>query len=112
MTTSDILREAARLIRVRGWNQSERQADDGSLCALGALEVALGIGRFVYIENVAPRVLAEIAMGVQSVDPLHNQPAFRLASWNNAPGRTAEDVAMTFDFLALVIADEEAHARE
>jgi hypothetical protein len=79
-TTSKILLRAAELIAERGWAQGSLRADDESMCALVAIANADETGTQRY---AAYGVLLKLL------------PDGRVANWNDAPERTAEEVIDT-----------------
>jgi hypothetical protein len=90
--TSRILLRAAELIAERGWAQGGYEMEDGTLCALGAINYA-AVGVPYYRRNAA---------GVAATQQLRRAvaqcPRWFYASidqWNDDPGRTAEEVIDT-----------------
>lgn len=101
MKTSEILDRAADLIERNGWTRDEwykrRRAEDPRdcpVCAGGALDAAAGCdpGEPEY----SPALIAAIGAFAARVDPAFDPAAAygygTVANWNDAPGRTAEDV--------------------
>lgn len=78
-----LLGDAADLLETGGWCQNLFAADDGSHCLAGAISKAWGLGRFATVPRLG--FLAEEAvedyLGIQSI-----------VGWNDADGRTKEEV--------------------
>lgn len=101
-TQSDalVLRKAADEILLRGWAFGDRHASDGTVCALGALEVALAhkSGWYYSIEGVRPSVVLALARTLPVSDREHGndelgKASVRVAQWSNTIAKTAEEVA-------------------
>jgi hypothetical protein len=94
-TVHKVLLEAADLIEQRGWTQGTFQGSDGRLCAHGAIHMAVFDKPDYFGEHDAPLVLAVwcrlrnylLAKGVEP-DLVRRG----CMSWNDAPGRTKEEV--------------------
>lgn len=84
------LLRAAEIIEERGWCQGRQEDDQGRVCFHGAISIAWHgrthgtVPRDVYLERIQPIL---VALGV---DP--QEIEFGAASWNNAEGRTKEEV--------------------
>ncbi len=83
-----LLRKAADEILIRGWAYGERHTFDGRVCALGALENAVGGGE--YIENSRPSLVRAL---VASLTPEAGGGSFSVAEWSNHVAKSAENVA-------------------
>ncbi len=81
-----LLLKAAELVEERGHNQGWYEGDNGSLCILGALEVASGEEPFSMSEILLP---LHHGCGLA-----HDLRPFALGviRWNDAPGRTKAEV--------------------
>lgn len=91
MTIPEILRAAAERIRTGGWCQGRLGDCDGPVCALGAIKVAMGghpLGALGDTGRAALKAVNE-TVGADS-----------LVLWNDAPGRTAEQVIEAFEATA------------
>ncbi len=74
-----ILLKAADILREYGWCQDAIEHPDGRRCALGAIAMAarvLGLKEYFHAERAMEKML----------------PNETVPSWNDAPGRTAEEV--------------------
>jgi hypothetical protein len=90
--TSDVLRKAGDVLRERGWYQGYYKAPDGSVCVLGAMS-----------ETMLPATLWDRAIDVaDTVAGTDN-----LARWNDATGRTVEEVLIAMDAAYVVALQEE-----
>ena len=81
-----LLQEADRLLTRRGWCQFRRNEKDGSICLIGALELASvkvhpAARGFAY--GMALDILREVT-GISA--------NWRLPNWNDLPDRSVEDV--------------------
>jgi hypothetical protein len=87
-TTSDVLREAARVLMEEGWSQgSAGWTSAGTRCVLGSLDeacVRIGMERGAWLAAGGELVLWLLRNGF-TPSPIH---------WNDAPERTAEDVIL------------------
>lgn len=82
----EVFREAAQIIRTGGLAQGHYETDQGQHCAMGALMAATGTRSYKVARY--GNVLADL-LGV---------PCWtHVMTWNDTPGRTAEDVAGLFD---------------
>lgn len=81
MTTYEILRKAADVIRERGWHQGDYEGPGGGVCAEGAINVVC---------NGTPNESGETAHKARVVlaSFLNNI----INSWNDAPDRTVDEV--------------------
>lgn len=95
-TPQDVLREAARILMRDGWTQGEVGTPGGTKCAVGAIKAACG----VHLYDWSDTAVAAADLLQNWVDP---RGSYRVADWNDAPERTAEDV-----ILALKRAAEES----
>ena len=90
MTADETLRRAAKIIRERGWIQGTTSMSGGPVCAAGAISVVLGVHRWRVTEA---HLLAASRAGV----PPERAGASGLTRWNDAPGRTVEEVLAVLD---------------
>jgi hypothetical protein len=88
---ADKLREARKLIDRRGWNQNGYEGPDGSLCMMGAVNVA--VNRNPYDSRDAYPVEQMRALLMRAADTNLPYPAW----WNDAPERTKAEVLAAFD---------------
>lgn len=93
-TPAQILRDAAELIRTRGWCQGEYEID-GCLCIFGAVHVALGREPDGIGFTTADRQIADALRSATGV--------VIVPDWNDAPGRTAEQVIAAIERAAASI---------
>ncbi len=127
MTVPDILRAAAGEVR-KGWTRFVRRNSDDEVCALGALDRVVGstyVGeKVIAVESVEfanpAAVAALLRVIMPAAQPIPQDPRYYrigdrvsfggtlIADWNNAPERTAEDVAIAMEFAALVVDQDEA----
>jgi hypothetical protein len=77
MTPSEILLKAADLLAERGWTQGVLEDYEGRMCAAGA------------VYNVTCNSSAALELLQAHIGFSDN-----IAAWNDAPGRTAEDVIL------------------
>ena len=94
LTVPEILRKAAAVVRL-GWCQFTRDNSFKEHCALGAIEVATNHHR----AEDYPKVLAALVavLPIPESETRHN---WIIANWNNAPGRTAKEVAEKMELAA------------
>lgn len=112
-TIPQILRKAAQAVRDRGLAKGTRHVEYasnveyagpyariGSVCALGAIEIALDPKwtNDRYFENYAQGVLAAKALAEHLIGQDH--VGSRIAHWNNRPERTPDEVIATFEAAA------------
>lgn len=76
--TTQVLLEAADLIEQRGWCQNSAQGPGGSICAAQALALAAAYD-FAFAAQVGRKLLHTV--GFRTVP-----------KWNDAPGRTQDEV--------------------
>lgn len=77
-------RRAAEIIRAKGWCQGKMYDDDGRCCALGAIRAAAPFGdRFKEL-----------------IDAFTNYGTDGVIKFNDADGRTKEEVLEVFDRIA------------
>lgn len=82
--SASILRQAADIIRARGWAQRDYTADNGSVCILQAIHTVTGgtgAASEGALDVLRDRIRREFGEDASSV-PV----------WNDRPGRTVEDV--------------------
>lgn len=91
MSGGDVYRRAVDVIHERGWWQGDsvdpRDPDEGPVCLYGAINVARGMHATTidpHSSRTARRVL--VAAGVATTT------AGDIGAWNDALGRTADDV--------------------
>lgn len=91
MTPSEILRQGKANIIGRGWCQGDELAihgpPDGPCCAATAMNVAGGCDHWRQIDDAIE--LLKDAVGVNR--------RVGIATWNDAPGRTVEEVLAAYD---------------
>lgn len=97
MKTSELLRKAADEIRRRGWTQRSYGSDEVNykncaVCALGAIHAVIGNGDPWYLGLEGDGARNELARVVGEKLP-HR--------WNDAEGRTVEEVLDAFERAAL-----------
>ena len=107
LTDLDVLRTASAVIRERGWHQGtyfdEAEQAEGvpveqcAVCALAALNVAAGKEPDAFLEGVAETAaqwlyLVLEPMGIKSIH-----------EWNDAGGRTADEVLEVFERAAELV---------
>lgn len=90
--SAETLREAAAIVRERGWTQGAYVDDDGRVCIEGAICEALG-GPRPAVVPFAPFVDAdeELRAVIGYVSPVE---------WNDAPERTADEVIAALEAAA------------
>jgi hypothetical protein len=94
MTPSEILLKAADLLAERGWTQGQLVSAGGRVCALGAIRIAC-TGTI----DVLPGLSLGDA-GNSASRRLETYVGCWIASWNDAPERTAEDVILAMKRVA------------
>lgn len=105
MTTSEILRAAAARVR-QGWCQGNFWSWEGGACALGAicdvwwLEDEDADPDPGTLGGTQPVVALERALGLERDG---------VSAWNDAPGQTAEGVAIGLEFAALWFDEQQKH---
>lgn len=85
MTLSEAARKCAELIRARGLAKGTYEDPTGAVCALGAMQKV--------DSTQGPGTYGPLVLEFSSHVP-------RIAEWNDAPERTAEEVASLFDYIA------------
>lgn len=90
-TTAEILREAAEYIGEHGWIQGQLSNPDGKVCAIGAINRAAKSDAVADTYDAIEALwnYLELPSGEQLGSGLHP-----VARWNDAPGRSAEDVIL------------------
>ena len=90
-TPADVLRDAATVVRTKGWCRGQLRSPDGRLCAEGAMHVAAArLGAGTHPISIALKSLATVAG--QPYNPLKRQhPA---VVWNDEVAIDGEDVAV------------------
>lgn len=116
MTVAELLRRSGQIVREKGWAKFVRQSNGGSsyplgsVCALGAIEVALWEEKLLppgtYLENsklgcAARDELARHVTPRKKVDDTNT--GFRIADWNNYVAPSADAVVATFDAAAACV---------
>lgn len=100
LKSSDILLDAAGLIRKSGLARGHFRGHDGGYCARGAIRATVGEpmsnGNTVTPteKQVLPYVMEELARHTQG---LARSSASKLATWNNYFAESAEEVAMVLE---------------
>ncbi len=101
MTIAEVFRDAVTCLRLDGWCQ-HALTKHGSHCVIGALRAAAD-GPLTYVDgHPACQLFVQAHNLLQEL--LHVD---RLADWNDAPGRTLEDVVTALD-AARILAEETA----
>ncbi len=85
-----MLLDAADLLERDGWCQQAYQDGDGHHCALGALDAVVGMAELKTIDWVAFSKANERLFGAVG----------QITHWNDARGRTAEEVISTLRKIA------------
>lgn len=111
MKTSEALRKAAEVLQERGHYKGDfENCETGSVCALGALNVALAGKPIVYWDSYSDTVVRARRRLVAAFPAVREYPEVpRMESvplWNDADETTAEDVMLAFKHAA-VAAEEE-----
>lgn len=109
MTTPEQLRAAAGLVR-GGWCQGFLVGPNQHVCAVGALAAARFGHRHYGVcaaaaESPALTALAR-ALGAPDSRTSYPENWDYIVRWNNATGQTAENVAATMEYAALLIEQE------
>lgn len=111
-SVSDVLLKAADLLEQRGHAKFIRVHPNGSMCFLGALEVAQGYeGGYRSPGGDGPltREAALVTAKVLGLTVCYT-PYIRIADWNNLPERTAQEVIDAMRLAATVAAKESVDA--
>lgn len=108
MNTAEILRAAAGRVR-QGWTQFIRE-DHGRFCALGAISV-VDSGNSYRDEQPSMIATTHAARALRLPFNNYGQRA-AVATWNNADGQTAENVAVGLEYAALLWEQEQAQVAE
>ena len=85
MLPSEVLRQARNEIMERGWSQGDYIASDGSVCAMGAIDIQWDHKNGAVLDR-ASTAFRE-ATGIDCFIPI----------WNDTPGRTIHEVLDMFD---------------
>jgi hypothetical protein len=101
-STKEILCTAALIVRLSPdkWCQFSRH-DAGRMCALGLIEGVVNRSHD-HLSNPAenyPKVLEAFAAVIPD-DGTDKSANWKIASWNNAPERTAKDIVKAFEAAA------------
>lgn len=98
-TIPTICLRAAEVLRERGWTQRLAVADDGRVCAMGAIWVAMGadLREGVFNQNGAS---ADTVIEVENAFRKAMNCDQFVARWNDEPGRTVENVIAGFEATA------------
>lgn len=94
-----LLMDAAPIVRVR-WRQGGAGNDGESRCALGAISEIAGHQQGCYIPDKMMKAIQALAKTVHP-EPTPIGPFTEIAFWNDADGRTAEDVAQAMEAAAM-----------
>lgn len=103
MSTKQNLIAAKQLIIDSGWGQGEYRSPRGCYCALGAVREIIRPDS--WIGMVEPPEIIALIEAVKMTDDFMSGGFFGVIDWNDAEGRTKEDVLELFDE-AIRIADE------
>lgn len=88
VAVADIIREGRNQLFERGWTQGTMIGPDGTVCAIGACQLAdqaIGLGAFQTWVDTRNTIEACTPDGVGT------------ANWNDTPGRTFDEVIDLFD---------------
>lgn len=119
---SQVLFRSAEAVRILGLAKHTRHSlgafdgfKAGAVCALGAIEVALGLTDFSLGDNKHPAILAlahHLPPAVPNKTDLseYYNEVCTVTTWNNAPSRVAEEVIAMFEAAAHCEANKEAAA--
>jgi hypothetical protein len=92
----DILEVALVVLRKNGWTQGSLRRNDGSVCALGALQTA-AVGRTGPGLLGPPKALHRAKQAVIDVIYGYDTRGYgSIEQWNDTPGRTQRDVEAAF----------------
>lgn len=92
MRPSEIIREARNQLFERGWTQREAESSDGRVCIMGAVNFA------VYGRSHCPMDYDAEKEGLRNrVADLLSPTGAAVAHWNDAPGRTFDEVIEHLD---------------
>lgn len=93
MTVLDVLRDALKRIERDGWHQGHSVGRDGSVCALYAIQSAVGCTD----DDLPPHDTPKGRLVRESIDALGVlYPGQVLVEWNDDDRRTAEEVTAAF----------------
>ena len=87
-----VLLEAAQYIREHGWCQGTISTDDGRVCAIGALSAAYEAAFHHRGCEIATTAMEHLDATLARKGHLPD-----IVKFNDAPGRTAEDVALAME---------------
>lgn len=90
MKTSEVLRRAGDILRVRGWCQDDFVAEGGEVCALGAVRV---VREDDWIDHIA---------GLRAVTGF-----YLVGEWNDDRTRTEDEVRTALDAAYVLALQEE-----
>jgi hypothetical protein len=96
-----ILRASAARVR-QGWCQGVI-ARGPNVCAFGAIEEVMG-------DWWGASLIADVAEKCLHLKSANNTVLRALAEWNDAPGQTAESVALGLEYAALLLEQEHAQS--
>lgn len=97
MTPAQVLNDAATYLETHGWRQHDVGEHGSPCCVLGAIAEAAGQGDTSNMHYLAAsRALHEVVGGNTSV-----------IAWNDAPGRTVEEVTAALRSAAQTATEEE-----
>ncbi len=108
-TVSALLRAARGELDRRGWSQDEYETSTGEVCLLGALRAAMGgqpsedpgePDRKQMLRAAADALIQRTGVDVVATDEYPYFTADLVASWNDADGRTLEQVVALLDTTA------------
>lgn len=99
-TPQQVLLRAADIIGERGWTQGDYINEAGCVCAVGAIRAAAaeqaGLDNFLDVldgDAVLPVGLSDAARRAELLAGAHvDDPFGGLVGWNDAEGRTADEV--------------------
>jgi hypothetical protein len=90
MSTAKTLRDAADYVSEHGWTQNEMQDDEGRVCAMGAIRETTAMYSLDGM-NALQAMVKSLGLDRNRSGFLHP-----VAMWNDAKGRSAEDVILAF----------------
>jgi hypothetical protein len=101
----DLIRAAGAEIDTHGWYQGDLVSDTGCLCVIGALRRAAGVSPLEEPDDPAllweaERELARPLQLAGEVPAGAHTPIEVLSLWNDAAGRTVEEVRVHLDAVA------------
>jgi hypothetical protein len=105
---TEVLRKAREVIEERGWCQGMLTADNGNVCAMGALrqathDIPLTVKEACKLEEEAVKRMSKAAgthfyegESAEGAPYVYHVFDHEIPSWNDKPSRTVEDVLLMF----------------